>query len=71
MTVPMLLRKTFATNSLVQNFLYDIWFGRDANYSKIKSTPNDSYIANIKDNSGHKIFVFVQFYNRNFATLSV
>ena len=39
----MLSRKTFATNSLKQNFLQDVWFGRDANYSNIKSTPNDSY----------------------------
>ena len=29
---PMLSRKTFATNSLVQNFLQDVWFGRNANY---------------------------------------
>ena len=40
---PMLSRKTFATNSLIQNFLYDVWFGRDANYSSTQSTPNDSY----------------------------
>jgi hypothetical protein len=39
----MLSRKTFATNSLVQNFLQDVWFGRDNKYSNIKSTPNYSY----------------------------
>ena len=43
MTMHMLSRKTFASNSLIQNFLQDVWFDRDANYSKIKSTPNDSY----------------------------
>ena len=40
---PMLSRKTFTTNSLVQKFLLDVWFGRDANYSKIKSTPMYPY----------------------------
>ena len=23
--------------------MWDVWFGRDANYSKTQSTPNDSY----------------------------
>jgi len=23
--------------------VWDVWFGRDANYSKTQSTPNDSY----------------------------
>ena len=23
--------------------MWDVWFGRDANYFNIKSTPNDSY----------------------------
>ena len=23
--------------------MWDVWFGRDANYSNIQSTPNDSY----------------------------
>ena len=36
-------RKTFATKSLKQKKMQDAWFGRDANYFKIKSTPNDSY----------------------------
>ena len=35
--------KTFATKSLKQKKMQDAWFGRDANYSKIKSTPNYSY----------------------------
>jgi hypothetical protein len=40
MTMRMLSRKTFASNSMIQNFLQDVWFDRDANYSKnTKYTP--------------------------------
>ena len=39
--MPMSSRKTFATKSLKQKKLQDAWFGRDANYSNIKSTPID------------------------------
>ena len=30
--------------------MWDVWFGRDANYSNTQSTPNDSY-SSIDDNS--------------------
>ena len=39
---PMLSHKTFATNALIQNFLYDVWFGRDANCSKIQTSTINS-----------------------------
>ena len=37
----MLSRKTFAMNSLKQNFLKDVLFGCDAGYDNTQSTPND------------------------------
>ena len=39
---PMLSHKTIATNSLKQNFLQDVWFGRDADYFNTQTTPIDS-----------------------------
>ena len=42
MTMPMLSRKVFATNSLKQNFVWDGWFGCDAHYNNTQSTPYDS-----------------------------
>ena len=53
----MLSRKTFATNSLVQKFLYDVWFGRDANYYNIKyMSLINKIIANSVKNYKKSIF---------------
>ena len=42
MTMPMLSRKAFATNSLKQTFVWDGWFWCDAHYHNTQSTPYDS-----------------------------
>ena len=42
MTMPMLSRKAFATNSLKQTFVWDVWFYSQIVCSKTQSTPNNS-----------------------------
>ena len=42
MTMPMLSRKAFATNSLKQTFVLDGWFGCDTHYDNTQNTPYDS-----------------------------
>ena len=35
--------------------MWDVWFGRDANYSNTQSTPNDSYSSIDRDDSPQDI----------------
>ena len=60
--MPMSSGKTFATKSLKQKKLQDAWFGRDANYSNIKSTPMYSY-SSIDSKSGYNVASTVYFSN--------
>ena len=42
MTMPMLSRNAFATNSLKQTFVWDAWFYSQIVCSKTQSTPSNS-----------------------------
>ena len=58
--MPMSSRKTFAKKSFKQKKLQDAWFGRDANYFKIKSTPMYSYSSiDIQQHDfGYRVSIF-------------